>query len=110
MSASVSECGCASVGAMSETCFPSEDAADMMLRYSVQEMAFAAIKADATKAGILGRKVVAAFERSIYVAAQDEAGCPIYALGKNAHGDIVALRQDILLPTWAAKLKAWMRV
>jgi hypothetical protein len=95
---------------MSETCFPSEDAADMMLRYAEHEIAFAAIKADAVKAGIVGRKAVAAFEKTIYVAAQDQQGCPIYALGKNAHGDIIAIRQDILLPTWAAKLKAWMRV
>jgi len=95
---------------MSECAFPSEDAADMILRYAAQEMAFAAIKADATKAGIVGRKAVAAFEKSVYVAAQDEQGCPIYAMGRNAHGDPVAIRQDILLPTWAANLKAWMRV
>ena len=88
----------------------SDTSADMILRYAGQEIAFAAIKADATKAGILGRKVVAAFEKSVYVAAQDEQGCPIYALGRTDRADVVAIRQDALLPIWAAKLKAWMRV
>ncbi len=79
-------------------------------RYADAEIAFAAIRADAVKCGIIGKKAIAAFQTGIYVIAMEQQFQPVYVITKSDSGELTAIRMDVVHQEWCKHLKKWMAI